>query len=524
MRSRGTVALEREVSKAYLSTLSPYANWYDQSWYYGDGARVRSRNERLEANRNLPLQSSVGYRPPPLHHVPSLKRVTAHRKRESKKDTLFWINAYKPVLLCLLDVDGDDPERSTGLADHLVKRHLAGHGYVDPSPGGTGRHVYFLVSTERMRAGEVVDTLVKWEKLIKQDRAVAEWAGAKFCCLLGHPTIWQRTSEVVWEIKRRGTVVKAPYFPSFDRDVSHFKSMQAIPLSVLRRRLGGLPTTRPTTSKAPRPRVASSLATRTPHEPSHNPPPSQNVLMRNSQEAGIQKLSGHRELGPQSDAQALPPSDNPNTTRRMTAGWGYVRKHGHVPTADQLLQYIQDNALYSPPWEFNEAKRRADVEGIVLKLAALYSPQRSCYNYNRLAKQLLQGHRIPFGKKGVIHWEDVSIFLSVLEECIIRHPNPDGSVPRDRVERLWPSVARRKHSKRKWHDAKYPAMREFLLAMGVLEMVDEEWSTGKAMRYTIGPEHPQFGSVERIMLAPVDPSLVYDGQKAAETYCYPEVV
>jgi hypothetical protein len=207
------------------------------------------------------------------------------------------------------------------------------------------------------------------------------------------------------------------------------------------------------------------------------------------------------------------------TSRRMRAAWQFVKTEGYVPEPDELLRYIHDNGLFSPPWSRNEDKRRQDVVAILRKLTNYHQPSKAHVNYNGIAKQLLDGHRLTYGTKGVIHWEDLSIFLSIIEECILHKPNPDGSVPRDRIESLWASTARRKHFRRKWSDPKYPAMREFLCAHQVLQMVDDQWGPGKSMRYTIGPEHPAFGTVSRIALKPVDAALLHDGMLVAERYC-----
>jgi hypothetical protein len=51
----------------------------------------------------------------------------------------------------------------------------------------------------------------------------------------------------------------------------------------------------------------------------------------------------------------------------------------------------------------------------------------------------------------------------------------------------------------------------FLVSLGVLEMVDREYKAGKAMQWMIGPAHPDFRNVRRIIRTKLDPMMLHYG-------------
>lgn len=256
------------------------------------------------------------------------------------------------------------------------------------------------------------------------------------------------------------------------------------------------------------------------------------ILDGNSEE--FKKCKGQKDKGLQPEkvcANPPPPKDPPKTPRRppervpekgepgptsrhKAAGWAYVREYGRPPEdEDTLLEYIRVEGYFSPPWDDPQAlaRRRKDCERILRDIRSKYNPAKAVRNYNALAKELLDGHTVAYGSKGVVHWEDLSVFLSIIETAVIKDPNSDGSVPCDRIEKLWPMVARRKHFGRRHDHKKVRAMREFLVACDVLMMTDRTYSSRKAMKYTLGPRHPDYSTTHRILASPVDPELLYDG-------------
>jgi hypothetical protein len=227
----------------------------------------------------------------------------------------------------------------------------------------------------------------------------------------------------------------------------------------------------------------------------------QNILVTQNEQIREDKPRKAIDLRSTKERPNLTPDNS--TARRMKSAWNFVKEHGYVPEPDHLLNYIRETKAFTEPWTWNEAKRRQDVIRILDKIRPLHNPKKANFNYNDFAKQLMEGHTLTCGKRA-IHWEDLSIFLSILETCIIHQPNQDGSVPRDRIEALWPTTAHRKHFRRKWHIDKYPVMREFLAALEVIHMVDEEYHTGKALRYTLGKAHPQFQTTQKIYRPDID--------------------
>jgi hypothetical protein len=104
--------------------------------------------------------------------------------------------------------------------------------FIEPSTGGCGRHGYFLLDVTGIKRVEVWDALDEFKAIIVSDSGLSAYQ-ARFCSILGAPTIWER-QEDGWRIVRRGSLVKLPYCREGSPDLEKLKALTPIPFSELR--------------------------------------------------------------------------------------------------------------------------------------------------------------------------------------------------------------------------------------------------------------------------------------------------
>ena len=95
----------------------------------------------------------------------------------------------------------------------------------------------------------------------------------------------------------------------------------------------------------------------------------------------------------------------------------------------------------------------------------------------RATKQLLNFKPRPTHDRVNIINEDIAFFCAGLEFCS-NNMNPDGSLPFDRIKKLWQEAYKAGDTTRGWQYERYKAIRDWLSDMGLLEWEDATYSFG----------------------------------------------
>jgi hypothetical protein len=192
--------------------------------------------------------------------------------------------------------------------------------------------------------------------------------------------------------------------------------------------------------------------------------------------------------------------ENWSTDQRFQAIQLLARQLKGIPSTDQALHWLHANGLFSPPWENNTQNRLKDVQRIIAKISTTFDPKKAAktvsHNYTPDAKHMVQS-RIEYDQNGVVHWQDIVIYLLAVDEAILRNPNDDGSMPYKRLKELWPRINHKRKYDREWSDTKQKAIREYLISIRWLTQISDHippsnGQKGKAARFTIAKCHPLY--------------------------------
>jgi hypothetical protein len=85
-----------------------------------------------------------------------------------------------------------------------------------------------------------------------------------------------------------------------------------------------------------------------------------------------------------------------------------------------------------------------------------------------------------------VDWRFVSTFLSVVEFCLQKSPNEDGSLPQVRAEDIWARCYEGGQANVPFCEKRWAICRDWLERQGIIKIVDRNWQRGKAMRWTVG--------------------------------------
>ncbi len=189
---------------------------------------------------------------------------------------------------------------------------------------------------------------------------------------------------------------------------------------------------------------------------------------------------------------------------------------GCISRAEEGLEFIKANNLFTGSWSHNRAKRRLRVAQILPFIAktfnaALCTGVRHDINFGKFdawaKKHCPGGWRRAGGSRDLdqfgtlivrqrdrsaVEWQFVSIFLSLTEYLVLNDKNKDDSVPSNRAEALWTllydqGVISIPYCPRKWKIA-----RDRLEKLGVLK-IDHHYHRGQAMRWWSGTWFPGLG-------------------------------
>ena len=89
--------------------------------------------------------------------------------------------------------------------------------------------------------------------------------------------------------------------------------------------------------------------------------------------------------------------------------------------------------------------------------------------------------------RAVVVAEDVQMALAVIRACTL-HPNPDGSMPLMRVKAIWDAAYEAGDTTRAFSFHRFPAIRNMLSDMGLLEWEDATYRFGRACRWRASEE------------------------------------
>jgi hypothetical protein len=189
----------------------------------------------------------------------------------------------------------------------------------------------------------------------------------------------------------------------------------------------------------------------------------------------------------------------------------FCRRNRRVVTVDEALTFIHQNKLFSGRWEDNYSRRRSRVESILHYISQTFNPAQcqgvhydiKVGKYDAWAKRHCPNgwrppsrHRVDeYGivteikDRTVADWHFVSIFLSVVEYCLICNKNTDNSLPHVRAEELWNLLEERgiinvSFCPRKWKIVRDELERRQLIT------VNHVWHRDQAMCWEVGLYFP----------------------------------
>lgn len=203
-------------------------------------------------------------------------------------------------------------------------------------------------------------------------------------------------------------------------------------------------------------------------------------------------------------------ADNPNSFERQHAALlEFCRRMKRVVSEAEALSYIKANKLYTGRWEQNYSRRRARVRWILRRIAETFDPAKcqgvrhevEIGKFDQYARSIMgsikgQGRRSmdEYGNAVVkenryrVDWRFASMFLSVVEFCLIKSPNDDKSLPQVRAEDIWDRCVQGGLTDVPFCEKKWAICRDWLERRGIIKVVDRKWQRGKAMRWEVCPE------------------------------------
>ena len=104
-----------------------------------------------------------------------------------------------------------------------------------------------------------------------------------------------------------------------------------------------------------------------------------------------------------------------------------------------------------------------------------------------LARTLTGGESLRTSARHVATPEDVAVLLLLLK-ALHAHPNPDGTMPTERVRGLWESLHQAGDVKRQWNRKRFTALRDFLSDRGLLAWRDNRYAAGRACKWAPSAE------------------------------------
>jgi hypothetical protein len=215
--------------------------------------------------------------------------------------------------------------------------------------------------------------------------------------------------------------------------------------------------------------------------------------------------------------------------RRLTR---YLKR---VPAAEDGLDFLKANNLFTGPWGENLSRRKTRVRGILKFLARDFDAGK-CGNgpvnvgkYESWAREKFpeglvggtadylteEGEVVRVTKNLRIRPDFIAVFMAVCEFALLTDKNRDGSLPHERAKSLWDKLYAVGAIRVKFNARKWAACRDELEKQGVIEVVDRDYGHGKAMRWSVGAYFPFLGlwktPRQPSLRGPADPAAVFPG-------------
>ena len=152
-------------------------------------------------------------------------------------------------------------------------------------------------------------------------------------------------------------------------------------------------------------------------------------------------------------------ADNPNSFERQhSALLELCRRMKRVFSEQEALDHIRANSLFTGRWGENIARRKARVRWILRRIAETFDPAKcsgvrheiEVGKFDNWAKTFVgtvrgrdrydlddYGNEVIRESRYQVDWRFASTFLSVVEFCLVKSPNEDGSLPQVRAEDIW---------------------------------------------------------------------------------------
>ena len=196
----------------------------------------------------------------------------------------------------------------------------------------------------------------------------------------------------------------------------------------------------------------------------------------------------------------------------------FFKRHRRFPTAEETLDWLKFNNLYSGEWEDNQEKRATRVGQILRFKEQTFDPEMLSggkqnvvdlrlgrfTNWVRrhfgaeMAVQVVEVQKFdPVSMTAptahvMIPAKFVETFLVVADVCLKQDPLDNKAVPTNRFKALWKLV----ENGAAWNQRHFQIVRDRFHRMGVIKIVDRHHERGKAWRWEAGSRFPSFMSKE----------------------------
>jgi hypothetical protein len=208
----------------------------------------------------------------------------------------------------------------------------------------------------------------------------------------------------------------------------------------------------------------------------------------------------------------------------------FCRGNKRVVTVSEALDFIRLQQLFTGDWEeglrrrtirvgqildyiantFDANKCRASKPVITVNLGRFGQWARICTGWRGPEQVSVDeyGRIIRRQERTVVGQNFLSVFMAVVEYCLILDKNKDDTVPQERAKAIWDDLYRTKETTVKYSPRKWAICRNKLESMGIIR-IDHEYSHGQAMRWwptDLFPCQPNNWRAEKVrgMLDPVE--------------------
>lgn len=198
--------------------------------------------------------------------------------------------------------------------------------------------------------------------------------------------------------------------------------------------------------------------------------------------------------------------------RQREALLDLARRLRRVPDLDEALDYIRENSLFTGDWAEGLSRRRRRVRGILSLISKTFDPSMcgtrgsvplGCLDdwVDRKLPEGITYHRVmnyldeDFSKSQRVQTIRVStdflkVAMAFIKFYLVISPNEDGSLPQEGPHDLWPKLYQAGLVPCSYCPLKWLAVRETLVRMGIVQIVDRDYRPGQAMKWSVATFFP----------------------------------